>query len=167
MGKYRNIGTIDGGVFGGGLGIGSMGRSIPLRMNDSAIANGGAFLASELEKLDPKISEPLSSLTYPRDIRVKVGGGWVDTIAKMNIDYAAPGGSENGPVTAPGANTNNRSGEVQQGRIQHAFVFDCHADSVCRYAAAAGDGPKPRTDSHGSNPPELRQAHGDQRVPRA
>lgn len=106
MSKYRSLGTIDGGIFGGGASrSGSFAGGAPLRMNDAAIANGGAFLASELEKLDPKISEPLTSVTYPRDIRVKVGGGWVETIAKMNIDYGVSGGSQNGPVSAPGSNT--------------------------------------------------------------
>lgn len=102
---YKAVGTYDGGVFGGAGN--SYVSSKPLRMNDAAIANGGAFLASELEKLDPKISEPLTSVTYPRDIRVKVGGGWVDTVSKMNVDYGINGGSGDGAITAAGANTGN------------------------------------------------------------
>lgn len=105
--RYKEIGTIDGGTFGGSVGGNGYIGSKPLRMNDAAIANGGAFLASELEKLDPKISEPLYSVTYPRDVRVKVGGGWVDAVSKMNIDYGINGGSGDGAITAAGANTGN------------------------------------------------------------
>jgi hypothetical protein len=119
--QYKSIGTVDAGTFGGRMGAGGYVSSAPIRMNDSAIANGGAFLASELEKLDPKISEPLSSITYPRDIRVKVGGGWVDTIAKLNIDYGVPGGSGNGSVTAPGSNTDT----IVQAKISKD-VFTTH-----------------------------------------
>lgn len=105
--RYKEIGTFDGGTFGGAVGGNGYIGSKPLRMSDAAVANGGAFLASELEKLDPKISEPLTSVTYPRDIRVKVGGGWVDTVSKMNVDYGINGGSGDGAITAPGANTGN------------------------------------------------------------
>lgn len=109
MPKYKELGTFrDKDVVFGDSSAGSryIGTA-PLRMNDAAIANGGVFLASELEKLDPKISEPLKRVTYPRDIRVKVGGGWVDTIAKMYIDYGINGGSGDGAITAAGANTGN------------------------------------------------------------
>lgn len=106
---YRNIGTINGGV----IGMGGQQRSSSLaRFNDSrrvrsfkdsAIASGGAFLVSELEKRDPKIRQPLTSFTYPRDIPLKVGGGWVEYITAMNIDFGSTGGS-GGAVSAPGAN---------------------------------------------------------------
>jgi hypothetical protein len=109
MSKFiKSVGTVDGGVIGGG---GSRGLSIrpqsgaPVRMNDSQIANGGAFLISELEKRNPKISEPLMSLTYPRDIPVKTGGGWVEYISALNIDFGIAGGSGDGAVHAGGANT--------------------------------------------------------------
>jgi len=102
MPSYKSIGTIDTGVYGGAGGGGYV-SSMPMRMTDSAIANGGAFLVSELEKLDPKISEPLSSFTYPRDIPVKVGGGLVETIGKLNIEYGVSGGSLDGGVSADGA----------------------------------------------------------------
>jgi hypothetical protein len=101
----RNIGTFDGGIVGGkGLGIRPP-EGAPVRMNDAAIANGGAFLISELERRDPRIREPLMSLTYPRDIPVKTGGGWVEYITALNIDYGIAGGSADGAVHAGGANT--------------------------------------------------------------
>lgn len=106
MGRYKEVGTFDGGVFGGGSGNGFVGAK-PMRMTDAAIANGGAFLASELEKLDPKISQPLYSVTYPRDVRVKVGGGWIDVLSKLYLDYGINGGSGDGAITAGGANTGN------------------------------------------------------------
>jgi hypothetical protein len=74
------------------------------RFNDDAISTGGAFLVSELEKRDPKIREPLTSITYTRDVPIKVGGGWVEYVSALNIDFGVTGGSGNGTVSAPGAN---------------------------------------------------------------
>lgn len=76
----------------------------PVQMNDAAIASGGAFLASELEKRDTKIREPLTSFTYPRDIPISVGGGWVEHVSALNVTYAVPGSSVSGPVLASAAN---------------------------------------------------------------
>ncbi len=105
--NYKSLKTFDGGVFSPKGSSNGFVRERPVQMNDKAIANGNAFLASELEKLDPKVSEPLYSVTYPRDIRVKVGGGWIDTIAKMDVDYGISNGSGDGAVAAAGANTGN------------------------------------------------------------
>lgn len=76
----------------------------PVQMNDAAIASGGAFLVSELEKRDTKIREPLTSFTYPRDIPITVGGGWVENVSALNVSYAVAGSSVSGPVMAPSAN---------------------------------------------------------------
>ena len=105
--KYREMKAFDGGVFSPSATANGFMKARAVNMNDAAIANGNAFLASELEKLDPKISEPLSSVTYPRDIRVRVGGGWIDTIAKMDVDYGVSNGSGDGAISAAGANTGN------------------------------------------------------------
>lgn len=103
----KNFGTYNSGVVGGN-GISSVARfsdSNSIRhFNDSAIASGCAFLVSELEKRDPKIREPLTSVTYSRDVPIKVGGGWVEYVSAMNIDFGLTGGTSNGPVSAPGAN---------------------------------------------------------------
>lgn len=103
----KNFGTYNGGVIAGN-GISAVSRfsdaNSVRHFNDSAIASGCAFLVSELEKRDPKIREPLTSVTYSRDVPLKVGGGWVEYVSAMNIDFGVTGGSQNGPVSAPGAN---------------------------------------------------------------
>lgn len=103
----KNYGVFNGGVVGGN-GIGAVARfndgKTVRHFNDAAIANGGAFLISELEKRDPKIKEPLTSVTYTRDVPIKVGGGWVEYVSALNIDFGTTGGSGNGGVAAPGAN---------------------------------------------------------------
>lgn len=105
--NYKKMETFDGGVFSPRGASGGAVSERPVMMNDAAIANGNAFLSSELEKLDPKISEPLFSVTYPRDIPMSVGGGWVDTLAKMDVDYGVNNGSGDGAIAAAGANTGN------------------------------------------------------------
>ena len=70
MTSYQNMGKFDGGIFGGGA---IPGGALPV-MDEAGIASGQAFLVSELEKRDPLIRKPLSSITYPRDIPVSVGG---------------------------------------------------------------------------------------------
>ena len=62
----------------------------------AAVSSGLAFLNSELEKLDPKLREPLTSTNYPRDIDIESGGGWVEATSAMNVDYAVTGGQKDG-----------------------------------------------------------------------
>jgi hypothetical protein len=64
----------------------------PMTMDAAAVASGNAFLVSELEKLDPTLNEPLTNCTYPRDIPIVSGGGWVETTSVINVDYAVSGG---------------------------------------------------------------------------
>ena len=59
--------------------------------NDAAVAGGMVFLQSELEKLDPKVREPLTSVTWARDMGVKTGGGWVDYTSTQFVDYGISG----------------------------------------------------------------------------
>ena len=76
-----------------------------LRMSDAAgIATGMAFLEGELEKRDMRIREPLTSVTWMRDIVAKTGGGWVDFTSTLNVDYATPASGGNGLV---GGQTND------------------------------------------------------------
>ena len=78
------------------LSDGSLGSG---RVLDAAgISTGMAFLEGELEKRDPKIREPLTSVTWPRDIVAESGGGWVDFTSTMNVDYATSGGNDNSLV---------------------------------------------------------------------
>lgn len=65
-------------------------------LNDAAIGSGLAFLTSELEKLDPKLREPLTSTTYPRDVEIITGGGWAEAESKMNVNYGVSGGQADG-----------------------------------------------------------------------
>ena len=65
-------------------------------MTQDTIDSGMAFLVGELEKQDPKLREPLTSVTWPRDIPVRTGGGFVDSVATYNVDYATSGGNNDG-----------------------------------------------------------------------
>lgn len=67
-----------------------------IRTGDAAMDSGMAFLVGELEKLDPKVREPLTSVTWHRDIVAKTGGGWVEFTSMMNVGYASVGGNSNG-----------------------------------------------------------------------
>ena len=73
MSKFQNVGTFDAGTIGGAA---YPGRANPgvMTLDEAGIASGGAFLRSELEKRDPLIRKPLTSVTYPRDININTGG---------------------------------------------------------------------------------------------
>lgn len=98
---FQNVGTTNAGAFTV-KSAGSM-TGVPT-MDAAGIASGGAFLVSELEKRDPMIRKPLTSFTYPRDININTGGGWVDYVSAMSVAYGITGGSGAGPVQAGGAN---------------------------------------------------------------
>ena len=100
--KFQNMGTFDGGTVVSSLASAAAPQRFQT-MDAAAIANGGAFLSSELEKRDNTIRQPLTSFTYGRDIPVRVGGGWAEFVSAMNVDYGVTGGSEDGPVHAGGA----------------------------------------------------------------
>jgi hypothetical protein len=72
--------------------------------NDAAISSGMAFLNAELEKRDPRLLEPLASVTWMRDIVAKTGGGWVEFTSNYFVDYATTGGNDNGII---GGETND------------------------------------------------------------
>lgn len=101
---YYTDNGYDAGVVGGSMGT----RFAPVptvrRWSDSAIASGSAFLISELDKRDPRIREPLTSYTYSRDVPIKVGGGWVEYVSAIAVDFGVTGGSSDGVVSAPGSN---------------------------------------------------------------
>lgn len=63
-------------------------------MDAAGAASGQAFLLGELEKQDPRLLEPLTSLTAPRDIDMKPGGGWVSMTSNVFVDYATTGNDE-------------------------------------------------------------------------
>lgn len=74
------------------------------RVNDSAIASGLAFLNGELEKRDPKLYEPLTSVTWMRDIVADTGGGWSEYTSNYFVDYATTGSGTSGII---GGQTND------------------------------------------------------------
>lgn len=65
---------------------------------DAATAGGMAFLMGELEKRDPKLREPLTSVTWQRDIVARTGGGWVENTSAYNVSYATAGPNEGGII---------------------------------------------------------------------
>ena len=120
MNRYQNMGTFDAGVIGGAHPGGTAGR---LTLDEAGIASGGAFLRSELEKRDPLVRTPLTSFTYPRDININTGGGWVEAISAQSVGYGVTGGSGDGPVGSGGANAIPVvSANVENG-IYKAHVF--------------------------------------------
>lgn len=65
------------------------------RANDRMAANDGlAFLEKELEKVDAKLLEPLKATLWPRDMPVKTGGGFLENIAAIDVQYASTGKEE-------------------------------------------------------------------------
>lgn len=71
---------------------------------DAAVGTGLAFLQGELEKRDPRLLEPLTSVTWMRDIVAKTGGGWIEYSSNTFVDYAGTGGNAKGII---GNQTNN------------------------------------------------------------
>jgi hypothetical protein len=63
-------------------------------MDSAGAATGMVFLVGELEKQDPRLLEPLTSITAPRDIMMKPGGGWVANTSNVFVDYATTGDQE-------------------------------------------------------------------------
>lgn len=104
MANFQNIGNVSGGtVTFQGSAPAMSGGSVPV-MDAAGIASGGAFLVSELEKRDPIIRKPLTSVTYPRDITITAGGGWVDYASAMSVAYGLTGGAGASTVQGGGAN---------------------------------------------------------------
>ncbi len=81
-----------------------VGNTIPRAMTQDSINSGMAFLNGELEKRDARLLEPLNSVTWPRDIVAKTGGGWVEYSSQYFVDYASTGGIQSGII---GGETNN------------------------------------------------------------
>jgi len=74
------------------------GLSGSMTMDAAAIGTGMAFLNAELEKRDPRLLEPLQSVTWPRDIVARTGGGWSEFTSQYGVDYGTTGGQGNGIV---------------------------------------------------------------------
>lgn len=66
-----------------------------LRANDRMVNDAYAFLEKQLEKCDPKVLEPLNSTLWPRDMPVKTGGGFLENVSIVDVQYASTGNGEN------------------------------------------------------------------------
>ncbi len=99
---FKNVGTSNLGLSGTQSAKG--GNAAVFNMDAAGIASGQAFLTSELEKRDMMVRTPLTSFTYTRDIPIRVGGGWAETVSAMQVGYGIAGGSGEGIVHAGGAN---------------------------------------------------------------
>ncbi len=66
------------------------------KANDRSYAKDGGmtFLEKELEKVDAKLLEPLKATLWPRDMPVKTGGGFIESVAAIDVNYASTGGDE-------------------------------------------------------------------------
>jgi hypothetical protein len=73
-------------------------------MDSTGAATGMAFLVGELEKQDPRLLEPLTSITAPEDIAMKPGGGWVSNVSNVFVDYATTGGDEDAIIAGQTTN---------------------------------------------------------------
>lgn len=62
-----------------------------MRANDRMVNDAYAFLEKELEKCDPKVLEPLTATLWPRDMPVKTGGGFLENVSRIAVDYASTG----------------------------------------------------------------------------
>lgn len=67
-------------------------------MDAQSVASGMAFLNGELEKKDMTLNEPLTSVTWMRDIVANTGGGWVESTSNMFADYSTTGGNDKGLI---------------------------------------------------------------------
>ena len=65
---------------------------------DAASASGMAFLQAQLELPNTKLVEPLASVTHPRDIPIKTGGGYLEYLSAYASDYADSGGNALGLI---------------------------------------------------------------------
>ncbi|MFR8164657.1 MAG: hypothetical protein ACLU8D_00225 [Enterocloster sp.] len=112
---FKNVGTFDLGRAASGAARG--GNAAVFSLDADGIASGQAFLTSELEKRDMMVRTPLTSFTYARDIPVRVGGGWAETVSAMQVGYGIAGGS--GTVSSmPEAPTGSHgAGRLFQGHI--------------------------------------------------
>lgn len=63
---------------------------------DAATASGIAMLVGQLEKLDPQINGPLTSVTWGRDIPMISGGGFVNLVSAVYANYGTTGTDEEG-----------------------------------------------------------------------
>jgi hypothetical protein len=101
---YKNIGTVNAAPFSTMMRDGMSPRAMVGTSMQDSIASGNAFLISELEKRDPLLRKPLESVTYYRDIPVRVGGGYAEFVSGVSLDWGYAEGNADGAVSASSAN---------------------------------------------------------------
>ena len=69
-------------------------RTTPNIRSKRFVSDSYAFLQKQLELLDPKIMEPLSGTDWPRDMPVRIGGGFVENVSTIDVSYASTGGED-------------------------------------------------------------------------
>lgn len=93
---------------------------------DAAVSSGMAYLVGELEKTDPKVREPLSAVTWQRDIVAKTGGGWVEYTSTFDMDYGTTGPNDlsivgTGTTTVPVMQVNTNKNMFKVFTWMHAM----------------------------------------------
>lgn len=93
--------SVDGTLRNAGMNIMRNGREVYRASAwDAATSSGLAYLKGELEKMDPKVREPLTSVTWQRDIVAKTGGGWVEFTSTFDMDYGTAGPNQKSIVAS-------------------------------------------------------------------
>ena len=79
--------------------------------DQATVDSTGAFFISELERLDPKLHEPLASVTWGRDIDLRTDVSVADEISSFtNSTFASAGGMEPGGKAWIGRDVNMITG---------------------------------------------------------
>ena len=93
---------------------------------DAAVSSGLAYITGELEKSDPKVREPLTAVTWQRDIVAKTGGGWVEYTSTFDMDYGTTGPNDlsivgTGTTTVPVMQVNTNKNMFKVFTWMHAM----------------------------------------------
>lgn len=79
-------------------------RDNRLKARDAnAFSSTNSFLVGELEKRDSLIRMPLAALTWKKNIPVRVGGGWDETVTNLDAAFGAVGQDDDQSVVTNGA----------------------------------------------------------------
>ena len=69
-------------------------RNLPTFGRQKMAMDAYVFLMKELEKCDETIYEPLTGTDWPRDLPVVTGGGFVESVSSLDINYGSSGKEE-------------------------------------------------------------------------
>jgi hypothetical protein len=90
-----------------------------MQFTDSVISSTGAFLVGELEKLDPKLYEPISDFTWSRDIQLRTDVAIADEVTSfITSEYAGGFGIHSaGKSFIRGASTTPATLQVRMNKV--------------------------------------------------